>query len=221
MSEPLTGAAISRVRPRGQPPGLAHGQPGGVTGVLLLIRPAVAADADPIATVFLAARRAGMPWLRSDAATRWWVRTSVLTTGTIWVAEEAEQVVGFAGVCGDVLAHLYVHPDAVAATSLPARHLEAAAPARLEALSRSSPRPVFNLTGHCAAHQTSAVRCWIEATLNAMRSPVALKYDLETRRRGERDDHVRELIRELTGAEDATIVNNNSAAVLNAERPGA
>jgi RimJ/RimL family protein N-acetyltransferase len=83
--------------------------------VPLLIRPAVAADADPIATVFLAARRAGMPWLpvlRSDAATRWWVRTSVLTTGTVWVAEEAEQVVGFAGVCGDVLAHLYVHPDA-------------------------------------------------------------------------------------------------------------
>jgi hypothetical protein len=40
----------------------------------LLIRPAVAADADPIASVFLAARRAGMPWLpllHSGAATRW------------------------------------------------------------------------------------------------------------------------------------------------------
>ena len=81
----------------------------------LLIRPAVAVDADPIASVFLAARRAGMPWLpllHSGAATRWWVRTSVLPTGTVWVADEADRVVGFAGVRGDVLEHLYVHPAA-------------------------------------------------------------------------------------------------------------
>jgi GNAT superfamily N-acetyltransferase len=81
----------------------------------LLIRPAVAADADPIATVFLAARRSGMPWLpllHSEAETRWWVRTTMLTTYAVWVAEEAERVVGFAGLCDDVLAHLYVHPGA-------------------------------------------------------------------------------------------------------------
>jgi GNAT superfamily N-acetyltransferase len=83
--------------------------------VPLLIRPAVTPDADPIAAVFLAARRAGMPWLamlHSEAETRWWVRTTVLPTCAVWVVEEAAQVVGFAGLCAGVLAHLYVHPTA-------------------------------------------------------------------------------------------------------------
>jgi GNAT superfamily N-acetyltransferase len=83
--------------------------------VSLLIRPAVTADADPIAAVFLAARRAGMPWLavlRSDPETHWRVRTTMLTACAVWVAEEAGRVVGFAGLSAGVLAHLYVHPTA-------------------------------------------------------------------------------------------------------------
>jgi L-seryl-tRNA(Ser) seleniumtransferase len=56
------------------------------------------------------------------------------------------------------------------------------------------------------------------AALDAMRSVAAgysnLEYDLEEGERGSRQSHVRALIAELTGAEDALVVNNNASAVL-------
>lgn len=41
-----------------------------------------------------------------------------------------------------------------------------------------------------------------------------LEYELENGSRGSRYDHVRDLLKTLTGAEDALVVNNNAAAVL-------
>ncbi|MGN6373607.1 MAG: L-seryl-tRNA(Sec) selenium transferase [Solirubrobacteraceae bacterium] len=78
-------------------------------------------------------------------------------------------------------------------------------------------RRVLNCTGvviHTNLGRVPLSESAIAAVEEAARGYSNLEMDMGSGRRGSREDHVRGLLRELTGAEDALVLNNGAAAVL-------
>jgi L-seryl-tRNA(Ser) seleniumtransferase len=88
---------------------------------------------------------------------------------------------------------------------------------RLEVLGASNLRPLINATG-VVVHTNLGRSILAESALRGLQSVAGgysnLEYDLDKGKRGSRYSHVEGILKELTSAEAAMVVNNNAAAVL-------
>jgi L-seryl-tRNA(Ser) seleniumtransferase len=87
----------------------------------------------------------------------------------------------------------------------------------LDRATRPSLRQVINATGvvlHTNLGRAPLAHAAIDAMQRAASGYTNLEYDLDQGTRGSRYSHCVELLRELTGADDALVVNNNAAALV-------
>ena len=95
--------------------------------------------------------------------------------------------------------------------------IEILATARLGEVFRPSLQPVINATGviiHTNLGRAPLAPAAIERVAEIGRGYATLEYDVARGERGRRDIHAEALLCRLTGAEAASIVNNNAAATM-------
>jgi L-seryl-tRNA(Ser) seleniumtransferase len=88
---------------------------------------------------------------------------------------------------------------------------------RLREQATPSLRPVLNATGvilHTNLGRAPLARAAVDAIVEAAAGYSSLELDLASGSRGHRSDHARASLRNLTGAEDALVVNNAAAALV-------
>jgi len=89
--------------------------------------------------------------------------------------------------------------------------------AQIELESRPGHIRVINATGtilHTNLGRALLPGAAIDAMVAVAGTPINLEYDLVAGKRGKREETLQQLLVDLTGAEAATVVNNNAAAVL-------
>jgi L-seryl-tRNA(Ser) seleniumtransferase len=87
----------------------------------------------------------------------------------------------------------------------------------LDEISKPNLQPVINATGiviHTNLGRAPLPKKVLENVVKIAEGYSNLEYDIEKGQRGKRYSHIKELIQEITGAEDCLVVNNNAAAVL-------
>jgi L-seryl-tRNA(Ser) seleniumtransferase len=88
---------------------------------------------------------------------------------------------------------------------------------KIQTLSSFSLKPLINATGiviHTNLGRSILSRRILENVKKVSESYSNLEYNIEEGKRGKRYAHITGILREITGAESALIVNNNAAAVL-------
>jgi L-seryl-tRNA(Ser) seleniumtransferase len=87
----------------------------------------------------------------------------------------------------------------------------------VERLSSFSLKPLINATGvviHTNLGRSILSGKILENIKRVSEGYSNLEYDIDRGKRGKRYTHIKRVLREITGAEDALVVNNNAAAVL-------